>query len=120
MGTEGDAGGAQPVDERERALVQKQAWLDALMDNTPDHIYFKDRDSRFLLVSLALARSFGLDDASEAVGKTDADFFLQVHAEKARADELRIMDAKIFGPGPMYATTDVNGCGHAERVGGQT
>ena len=95
MGTEGDAGGAQPVDERERALVQKQAWLDALMDNTPDHIYFKDRDSRFLLVSLALARSFGLDDASEAVGKTDADFFLQVHAEKARADELRIMETGV-------------------------
>ena len=77
--------------ERERALLEKQAGLDALFDSTPDHIYFKDTESRFTLISRALATSFGLSDPSEAVGKTDADFFLEEHARAALEDEREIL-----------------------------
>ena len=77
--------------ERERALLEKQAGLDALFDSTPDHIYFKDTASRFTLISRALATSFGLSDPSEAVGKTDADFFLEEHARAALEDEREIL-----------------------------
>ena len=73
------------------SLLREQALLTALMDSTPDHIYFKDADSRFLMISRALARSFGLADSAEAVGKADADFFADEHAGHARADELEIM-----------------------------
>ena len=61
------------------------------MDTIPDHIYFKDADSRFVMISTALAESFGLDDPELAVGKTDRDFFSDVHAQKALADERAIM-----------------------------
>ncbi|RMG40717.1 MAG: PAS domain S-box protein, partial [Planctomycetota bacterium] len=71
--------------ERERYL------LAALMENLPHSIYFKDRDSRFIRISRALARTFGLSDPAEAIGKSDADFFTSEHADAALADEQRII-----------------------------
>jgi PAS domain S-box-containing protein len=75
----------------EEVLVEQRALLEALMDNTPDHIYFKDVDSRFTLISKTTAESFGLHDPSEAVGKTDLDFFTEEHARPAFEDEQEII-----------------------------
>jgi PAS domain S-box-containing protein len=72
-------------------LIRQQSRLEALMDNTPDHIYFKDADSRFTMISKALAESFGLRDPSQAVGKTDFDFFTEEHARLALEDERETM-----------------------------
>jgi PAS domain S-box-containing protein len=79
----------------ERALVDQQERLIALMDAIPDYIYFKDRDSRFLMISRALARSFGLDDPDAATGKSDADFFSEEHARLAFEDEQRIIQSGL-------------------------
>ena len=65
--------------------------LQTLMDNIPDSIYFKDVRSRFLMISRALAKKHGLTDPQQAVGKTDADFFTQPHAQQALADEQKIL-----------------------------
>ncbi len=77
--------------EVERGLVEQRARLVTLMDTIPDHIYFKDADSRFTMISTALARSFGLDDPVEAIGKADADFFREEHAQRALEDEQEII-----------------------------
>ncbi|MFT3830860.1 MAG: PAS domain-containing protein [Opitutaceae bacterium] len=66
--------------------------LRALLENTPDGIYFKDRESRFLMISRSQARLLGLAEPQEAYGKSDHDFFSAEHADQARADERRIMD----------------------------
>ncbi|MGA3040899.1 MAG: PAS domain S-box protein [Bryobacteraceae bacterium] len=76
----------------EAALAEKTHLFEFLMDNVPDHIYFKDRESRFIRISRAQAKLFGLTDAGEAVGKTDFDFFGEQHAAKAYADEQRIIE----------------------------
>src|SRR5260221_951887 len=81
--------------EAERVLVEQQERLIALMDAIPDYIYFKDRDSRFMMISRALARSFGLDHPDEASGKTDADFFSEEHARLAFEDEQRIIHSGL-------------------------
>jgi PAS domain S-box-containing protein len=65
--------------------------LTDLLQNTTDRIYFKDAESQFLRISRVLAGLLGLTDPSEAVGKTDQDFFAQEHAMNARQDELEIM-----------------------------
>jgi len=75
------------------ALATEHELLRSLMDNMPDSIYFKDRDSRFTRINKALADAFGLGDPSEAIGKTDADFFTEEHARQAYEDEQEVIRA---------------------------
>jgi hypothetical protein len=75
----------------EESLCKERNLLTALMDNIPDHIYFKDNESRFLSVSKSQAAVFGLDDPSKVIGKTDFDFFSEEHALPAFEDERTIM-----------------------------
>ena len=75
----------------ENALIRERNLLRTLMDNSPDHIYFKDTESRFISIIKALADWFGLSDPEQAVGKTDVDFFTEEHARPAYADEREVM-----------------------------
>ena len=76
----------------QEALVYQQYLMRSLMDNTPDHIYFKDTHSRFIRMNKAQATRFGLNDPAEAVGKTDFDFFSEEHARQAYADERQVIE----------------------------
>jgi sigma-B regulation protein RsbU (phosphoserine phosphatase) len=76
----------------ENALAEERALLRALMDNAPDHIYFKDPDSRFTHVSASHAHDLGLSRPEQAIGKTDADFFSASFARDTTEDERRILE----------------------------
>jgi len=77
--------------QTEKALRHEQYLLHALMNNVPDHIYFKDSESRFIRINKAQARLFGLSDPDQAIGKTDFDFFTNEHASQAFEDEQEII-----------------------------
>ena len=82
--------------ERQRLhaeIEHERGLLHTLMESLPDSIYFKDRESRFIRVSRALATRFGLQDTAEVIGKSDADFFSSEHAQQARQDELDLMES---------------------------
>lgn len=66
--------------------------LSVLMENTSDRIYFKDHQSRFILVNKAMLKRRKLNDLSQIIGKTDFDFFAEEHARQAFADERQIME----------------------------
>src|SRR3569832_983477 len=65
--------------------------LATLMDNVPDSIYFKDRQSRFTRINRYAAVHFGIERPADAVGRTDFDFFADEHATKALRDEQEII-----------------------------
>jgi PAS domain S-box-containing protein len=73
------------------AGVSESGLFRFLLENIPDRIYFKDTQSRFIRISHAMAKFFGLPTPLAAVGKTDFDFFGREHAEQALADEQFIM-----------------------------
>ena len=60
--------------QTEDELQKQRDLLQALMDNLPDTIYFKDRDSRFTVVNKAQAHMLGAHDPEEIIGKSDLDF----------------------------------------------
>ncbi len=63
----------------------------AFLENVPDLVYFKDRESRFIAVSRSKAQRHGLEP-EHLVGKSDADFFSEQHAQWALADEESIIN----------------------------
>ncbi|HYI76682.1 MAG TPA: PAS domain-containing protein, partial [Chryseolinea sp.] len=77
-----------------KASLEKEKYLlDSLMDNIPDAIYFKDRDSKFIRVSKYLASHFS-GNVEALIGKSDFDFQDKGRAQEAFDDELNIMTTR--------------------------
>lgn len=74
----------------EQELLHDKALLQSLLDNIPDAIYFKDRDSRFTKINKAMETAYGRSKDS-ILGKTDFDLFAEEHARQAYNDEQKII-----------------------------
>jgi PAS domain S-box-containing protein len=87
-------GTSMDITERKLAeskLAEASNLLETLLDNSPDCIYFKDRDCRFVRYGKAFEKLFNTSDVKSIKGKTDFDFFLPEHAREAYQDEQEIM-----------------------------
>jgi PAS domain S-box-containing protein len=79
-----------------RALLDyERHGLDALMNQLPHAIYFKDCEGHFTRCNEALAELFGRTDPSQIVGKTDFDFFSAEHAQQAYDDEQDLIHERV-------------------------
>jgi len=72
-------------------LAKENYLMDALLNNIPEYIYFKDLESKFIKNSKSLANMFGFTDARAIIGKSDFDFFDDEHARPAFNDEQKII-----------------------------
>ena len=75
----------------EAELVRERNLLCALMDNSDDSIYFKDKESRFIRCSTKMAGMFRSNGVEGLIGHRDSDFFATEHALEAFADEQEII-----------------------------
>jgi len=66
--------------------------LENLMNNVPDAIYFKDRQSCFVMINKACADKHGWKSPEVVKGHSDFDVFSKEHAEQAFADEQKIIE----------------------------
>ena len=82
---ESNRDGGQGISSAERDFLR------ALLDNIPDSVYFKDKDSRFIHCSHEVVARLGLSSVKEVIGRTDADFFSPEFAAMTLEDERRIM-----------------------------
>ncbi len=78
--------------QAEQVLATEGALRNDLLESIPDGVWFKDNESRFTWVNRSVVNDLGKRSREDIVGRSDADFFTQEHAQEARADELRIME----------------------------
>lgn len=69
-----------------------QLYLQTILDDMPMNIYFKDLESRFILVSKNDIEFLGCKSMDEVRGKTDYDFFQPIHADACMKDEQYIIN----------------------------
>ena len=79
------------VASRTTELAYERDLLRSLLEYSPDPIYFKDLQSRFLKSSRQMVKFSGIKDANDLVGRTDFDFFTEEHARPAFEDEQEII-----------------------------
>jgi len=72
--------------EMEEKLFQEMDFLQNLLDNIPDAIYFKDRYNRIIKVNKFYLQGIGLK-SEDIIGKTDFDFFPYEQAKKMFDDD---------------------------------
>ena len=77
--------------QREEALRESESKYRTLVENIPQKIFTKDKDSVFMSCNKNLARDLGITP-DQIVGKTDHDFFPRELADKYRADDKRILE----------------------------
>lgn len=65
--------------------------LQSLMDNMPDLIYFKDRQSRFVMMNKAASRWQGFNSPNDVIGTSDFDHYNEEEASRMLAAEQHII-----------------------------
>jgi PAS domain S-box-containing protein len=78
-------------DHPDTELFDEGKLLHTLIDNMPDHIYIKDRSSKFILANQKIASTHGLKSGSEMIGKSDHDYYPKELADKYYRNEQEII-----------------------------
>ena len=77
----------------EMRSVEDRELFQTLIEHIPDSIFFKNRESRFVLANTSTARKFGVPSPVDLIGRTDADFFDPTLSNETRDEELKIMQS---------------------------
>lgn len=76
----------------EAQLEEERHLLRQLIDHVPLQIYFKDLDSRFVMANRRMVDWMGLHSQEELIGRSDREFFDELHWKAAEADERHILE----------------------------
>ena len=73
------------------SLMKEQSLLRSIIDSSPDLIFFKDLNSRFVGCNSAFSKYVGIEE-TELIGNTDFDYFSQESAELYLGNDLRLIE----------------------------
>lgn len=80
------------IDQEKQVALEREEYLfNALLENANEHIYFKDKESKFIRFSRSMLQMFKLKSENELLGKSDFDFFSDEHARPAFEGEQEII-----------------------------
>jgi len=77
-------------------------FFNLLMETSPDYIFVKDSNLCFIAVNKRAAWALGVSDPSDAIGKSDIDFFQDI------ADMTRAAEQQIIETGGPQIDEDIN------------
>ncbi len=75
------------------AYEQERILLNALMENTPDQVYFKDADGRYLRASQSFTRQHQLSAPEAIIGKKDEELFSSDMASHQNDAETEVLNS---------------------------
>lgn len=75
----------------ENAVILRESYLTAIIENQPGLVWLKDLDGRFLAANEAFARSCGRQSAADVLGLTDLDIWPGDLAGKYREDDAGVI-----------------------------
>jgi PAS domain S-box-containing protein len=78
------------IEARDLALREGEQRLRALLDGTPDRVWMKDAQGRYIVLNRSAEQALGLP-AEQILGRTDREFRPAEHAEPVMADDARVM-----------------------------
>ncbi len=84
------------ITERKRAqaeLFNSRQMLRSILDNIPQRVFWKDRNSVYLGCNKAFALDCGFEDPSDLVGKSDYEATSAETADLYRADDREVMES---------------------------
>jgi PAS domain S-box-containing protein len=90
-------------------LNKEKILMDALMNNIPDDIFFKDSNGRYLLVGKQMASQFDGATSNEICGMTDYDLYPREYADMTYAEEQIILKTGKPLIDKVFETTMKNG-----------
>jgi sigma-B regulation protein RsbU (phosphoserine phosphatase) len=76
-------------------IYKSDELLTQLLDNIDDKIYFKDLNSRFILINKSSAKWHGIEHPEDAIGTSDSDRYQEEDALRMLADEQQIIKTGI-------------------------
>ena len=88
-------GSATDIEDRRRAeqeLRQAEEHIRAILEYSPNWIFLKDTEGRYLLVNKEIERAFGISQ-EQIKGKTDSEIFPHEQAAEFRANDLKVLRA---------------------------
>ncbi|MBC7814980.1 MAG: PAS domain-containing protein [Burkholderiales bacterium] len=77
----------------ERALAEERTLLRTLIDNSPDYIFIKDLNGRFIISNIAHAQAVKISNPEDLVGKTAQELFPPEYAAQFDADDQKVLSS---------------------------
>lgn len=81
--------------QAERELLESHGMLQRVINNIPQHVFWKDLNLYYLGANTVFARSGGLEKPEDIIGKSDSDLTWKESADAYQADDRAVIESGV-------------------------